>query len=460
MMITRTLQEIQEMTAGSGLAAQYNHLVISGVSTDTRTLCKGNLYVPLKGEKFNGHAFVKDAFAKGAVAALWEKNEPDFPQDVPLIFVDDTLQALQRLASRYREQLSVKVIGITGSNGKTTTKDMTAAILSTQYKVQKTEGNLNNHIGLPLTLLRLEETTEVAVVEMGMSNFGEIELLSNLAKPDAAIVTNIGESHMQELGSRDGIAKAKLEIVSGLKEDGVFVYNGDEPLLTTRVQKMNLSQKTLTFGNQNSNDYYPLTVSLKANGTTFTVNQAPDVSFFIPILGKHHVYNALAAISIARFFGISWGNIKSGLERLQVTKMRMEIIKGKDGLTIINDAYNASPTSMKAALELLGELTGYEKKVAVLGDMLELGEKEIEFHEEIGRMLNENIADYILTYGRLGKAIALAAQPSFPEGRVKTYDSKETLAADLAGLVSGKDVVLLKASRGMKLEEVIKYITD
>jgi UDP-N-acetylmuramoyl-tripeptide--D-alanyl-D-alanine ligase len=459
-MITRTLQEIQEMIAGSGLSAQYKNLVISGVSTDTRTICKGNLYIPLKGEKFNGHAFVKDAFAKGAVAALWEKNEPGFPQDVPLIFVDDTLQALQRLASRYREQLSVKVIGITGSNGKTTTKDMTAAILSTQYKVQKTEGNLNNHIGLPLTLLRLEEDTEVAVVEMGMSNFGEIELLSSLAKPDAAIITNIGESHMQELGSRDGIAKAKLEIVSGLKEDGVFVYNGDEPLLTTRVQNMNLSQKTVTFGSKDNNDYYPLNISMKANGTTFTVNHHPSDSLFIPILGKHHVYNALAAISAARFLDVSWENIKSGLENLQVTKMRMEVVKRNDGLTIINDAYNASPTSMKAALELLGELKGYEKKIAVLGDMLELGKKEVEFHEEIGRLLSPNQIDYVFTYGKLGEKIATAAQPAFPEGHVKAYDSKEALAADLAVLVSSKDVVLLKASRGMKLEEIIAYLAE
>jgi UDP-N-acetylmuramoyl-tripeptide--D-alanyl-D-alanine ligase len=458
MMITRTLQEIQEMTAGYGLAEQYQDIVISGVSTDTRTISQGNLYIPLKGEKFNGHAFVKEAFMKGALAALWEKSEPNPPQDVPLILVNDTLKALQRLASCYREQLAVKVIGITGSNGKTSTKDMTAAVLSTQYKVQKTEGNLNNHIGLPLTLLRLEENTEVAVVEMGMSNFGEIELLSHLAKPDAAIITNIGEAHLQELGSRDGIAKAKLEIVTSLKESGVFVYNGDEPLLTNRVQQMKLSQEMMTFGSGERNDYYPLTISMQANGTTFTVNQAPDTSLFIPILGRHQVYNALAAIAVARFFGVSWENIEIGLKNLQMTKMRMEILKGKDGLTIINDAYNASPTSMKAALELLGELTGYEKKIAVLGDMLELGEKEVEFHEEIGRLLDPNGIDYVFTYGRLGEKIATAAQPAFPDGRVKAYDSKEVLAADLAALASPNDVILLKASRGMRLEQVMEHL--
>jgi len=458
-MIKRTLQEIQQMTEGNGLIEAYSRMVISGVSTDTRTISNGNLYIPLKGERFNGHAFVKEAFAKGAVAALWAQDEPNPPEDVPLIFVDDTLVALQRLASRYRDQLAVKVIGITGSNGKTTTKDMAAAILATQYKVQKTEGNLNNHIGLPLTLLRLDENTEVAVVEMGMSNFGEIEFLSKLAKPDAAVITNIGESHLQELGSRDGIAQAKLEIVSGLKENGIFVYNGYEPLLTNRVPAMKLTQTMLTFGSGDYNNYFPLSVSMKANGTTFVVNEAPDVSLFIPILGRHHVYNALAAIAIARFFGVSWENIQAGFASLQVTKMRMEVVKGKGGLTIINDAYNASPTSMKAALQLLSELTGYRKKIAVLGDMLELGEKEVEFHEEIGQWLHPDKADYVFTYGKLGERIAKAAEPAFPKGHVKAYDNKEALAADLAQLVAPMDVVLLKASRGMKLEQVLEYLT-
>ncbi|QPA31175.1 UDP-N-acetylmuramoyl-tripeptide--D-alanyl-D-alanine ligase [Thermaerobacillus caldiproteolyticus] len=457
-MITRTLRDIQEMVEGHGLSTSFESLIAQGVSTDTRTIQPGNLYIPLKGTTFNGHAFVSEAFAKGACAVLWAESEPHPPENVPLIFVDDTLQALQRLAHRYREQLSVKVIGITGSNGKTTTKDIVSALLSAKYKVQKTEGNLNNHIGLPLTLLRLEEDTEMAVVEMGMSNFGEIELLSRLAKPDAAVITNIGESHMQELGSRDGIARAKLEIISGLNENSVFVYHGDEPLLAKRVQQMELPYHIITFGSEQSNDYYPLTVFLEASGTVFTVNQAPDASFFLPILGKHHVYNALAAIAVARFFEVSWEEIKTGLSGLQVTRMRMEVTKTKGGWTIINDAYNASPTSMKAALELLGELTGYAKKIAVLGDMLELGDKEVDFHQQIGAMLQPNIADYVLTYGELARHIALEAQDSFPSGRVKAYDDKDALAKDLVSMLSPNDVILLKASRGMKLEELLNYL--
>ncbi|KXG09536.1 UDP-N-acetylmuramoyl-tripeptide--D-alanyl-D-alanine ligase [Anoxybacillus rupiensis] len=455
-MIVRTLRAVEEMVDGNGLAESFYDTAIKGVSTDTRTIQPGNLYIPLKGANFNGHAFVADAFAKGASAALWEKNEANPPTNVPLIFVDDTLQALQQLANRYRKQLAVKVVGITGSNGKTTTKDMVYGLLASTYKVQKTEGNLNNHIGVPLTLLRLKEDTEIAVVEMGMSNFGEIELLSKISEPSVAIITNIGESHLQELGSRDGIARAKLEIVSGLQSDGVFVYYGDEPLLQTRVKNIKRPLRMVTFGQKIANDYYPTDISLEVNGTSFTVNQAPDYRLFLPILGRHHVYNALAAISVARLFHVSWEAIQASLAELQMTKMRMEIIKAVNGATMINDAYNASPTSMKAALELLFELTGYEKKIAVLGDMLELGDQEIEFHQQIGRMLQSEKLDYVLTYGKRAGHIALAAQHSFPSGRVQAYDDKQALARDLRSIVSARDLILFKASRGMRLEDIIR----
>ncbi|KLR74949.1 UDP-N-acetylmuramoyl-tripeptide--D-alanyl-D-alanine ligase, partial [Geobacillus sp. T6] len=214
-MIKRTVRQIAEMADGQCLKPEWENIVVSGVSTDTRTIQAGNLYIPLRGATFNGHDFVQEAAQKGAAAVLWAEREGTPPEGVPVVVVDDTLLALQRLAARYREQLGLKVIGVTGSNGKTTTKDMIAALLSTRYRVQKTEGNLNNHIGVPLTLLSLEEDTEMAVVEMGMSGFGEIERLTMIARPDAAVITNIGEAHLQELGSREGIAKAKLEILAG-----------------------------------------------------------------------------------------------------------------------------------------------------------------------------------------------------------------------------------------------------
>ncbi|WP_461202649.1 UDP-N-acetylmuramoyl-tripeptide--D-alanyl-D-alanine ligase [Anoxybacillus sp. TBDG-1] len=456
-MITRSLADIETMISGSTIDERFSSVVIHGVSTDTRTIERGNLYVPLKGATFNGHEFVQQAFEKGASAALWSKHEPNAPKDVPLIFVDDSLFALQQLAHAYRKQLRTRIIGVTGSNGKTTTKDMIASLLGTVYRVQKTEGNLNNHIGVPLTLLRLKEDTEYAVVEMGMSGFGEIELLATLAEPDVAIITNIGESHLQELGSREGIATAKFEIVKGLQRDGLFIYHGDEPLLQAHVQRSSLPH-IQTFGMEPTNDYYPLDIHVQADGTAFTVNHWPDETFRMPLLGRHHVMNALAAITVARFASVDINYMKEGFLRLSVTKMRTEVIKRSDGVTIINDAYNASPTSMRAALQLLGQLTGYRKKIAIVGDMLELGEQEIAFHEQIGEMIDPQKIDYVLTYGERAKAIAERASKRFSEGHVRSYHDKAKLAADVKKMTEAGDVILLKASRGMKLEEIISLL--
>ncbi|KFZ42998.1 UDP-N-acetylmuramoyl-tripeptide--D-alanyl-D-alanine ligase [Anoxybacillus flavithermus] len=456
-MIIRSLADIQTMIPGSMIDERYASVMIHGVSTDTRTIERESLYVPLKGATFNGHQFVKEAFEKGAAATLWSKHEPNPPTDVPLIFVEDSLVALQQLAHAYRKQLRARVIGVTGSNGKTTTKDMIASLLGTVYRVQKTEGNLNNHIGVPLTLLRLKEETEYAVVEMGMSGFGEIELLSTLAEPDIAVITNIGESHLQELGSREGIATAKFEIVKGLQREGLFIYHGDEPLLQTRVENANLPH-VQTFGMELTNDHYPLDIRVQADGTTFKVNRWPDETFHMPLLGRHHVMNALAAIAVARFASVDVAHMKEGFLRLSVTKMRTEVIKRHDGVTIINDAYNASPTSMRAALELLGQLTGYRKKIAIVGDMLELGEQEIAFHEQIGAMIDPQKIDYVLTYGERAKAIAERASKRFSKGHVRSYDDKTKLAADVQTMMEAGDVILLKASRGMKLEEIISLL--
>jgi UDP-N-acetylmuramoyl-tripeptide--D-alanyl-D-alanine ligase len=457
-MIQRSLLEIQKMVNGTGLDAKWEGMRIKGVSIDSRKIEKGNLYIPIQGERFDGHSFTAGALENGAAAVLWKRDIPNPPSDVPVIFVEDTLAALQQLAQSYRNQLHVKVIGVTGSNGKTSTKDIVTSILATKFKVQKTEGNFNNHIGMPLTILRLEEDTEMAVLEMGMSNFGEIEFLSKLARPDAAIITNIGESHLMELGSRAGIAQAKLEIVTGLQENGLFVYNGDEPLLTERVSSMNLTAKTVTFGDKPVNDYHPTHIDMQETGTAFTINRAPAISFFVPALGKHNVYNSLACMAVAEFFGITWEKMKKGLAQLEMTRMRMEVVKTADGLTIINDAYNASPTSMRAALVFLKDLTGYGKKIAVLGDMLELGDQEAEFHYEVGQGIDEETADYVFTYGKLGEHIARGAREKLGAERVKSYLDKEELVKDLKAVASLEDVILVKASRGMKLEDVISLL--
>lgn len=457
-MIKRTLKQVEKMINGTGLVERYAEIIVQGVSIDTRKIEKGNLYVPIQGDRFDGHSFVDKAIENGAVATLWKKDVQNPPTDIPVIFVEDTLEALQALAKSYRDQLDVKVIGVTGSNGKTSTKDIVTSLLATKFKVQKTEGNFNNHIGLPLTILSLEENTEMAVLEMGMSSLGEIEFLSKLARPNAAIITNIGEAHLMDLGSRDAIAEAKLEIVTGLQNGGVFVYNGDEPLLTNRVPNMNLAAETITFGDARANDYYPTSVTLQATGTYFKMNQDKDTVFYLPVLGKHNVYNTLASMAIAKYFGVTWEEMKQGLVTLQMTGMRMEIVKTNNGLTVINDAYNASPTAMEAAFHLMNGLDGFAKKVVVLGDMLELGDQEVQFHYEVGKLIDPAKISYVFTYGRLGAQIAEGAKINFPKERVKVYDNKEELVKELQTVIDEKDVVLVKASRGMKLEEIITML--
>ncbi|MFT7829956.1 UDP-N-acetylmuramoyl-tripeptide--D-alanyl-D-alanine ligase [Priestia megaterium] len=452
-MIKRTLKQLAAMIPGSVFHSGNKAAGIEGVSIDTRTIQQGNLYIPIKGERFNGHTFVDKATENGAVATLWNKDEENPPTDISVILVDDTLEALQQLAKSYRHELDIKVVGITGSNGKTTAKDMVKAVLDTTYCVLKTDGNFNNHIGMPLTILRLDETHDIAVLEMGMSSRGEIEFLSNLAEPDVAIITNIGESHLQDLGSRDGIAEAKLEITSGLAPTGQLVYNGDEPLLTSRV--VNPLFETVTFGSSEQNDLYPSAISAEELGTTFTVSRETTYSFFIPVLGKHNVHNALSAIAVGHYFGLDNETIAKGLKELKLTNMRMELVKRTDGLTFINDAYNASPTSVKAAITLMHDLEGYKQKILVLGDMLELGDQEKEFHKEVGEFIQAEKIDYVLTYGPLSVEIEQGAKNNFAEDKVMHFEEKDELVEKLTAITTREDVVLVKASRGMKLEEVI-----
>ncbi|MCA1066334.1 UDP-N-acetylmuramoyl-tripeptide--D-alanyl-D-alanine ligase [Rossellomorea sp. AcN35-11] len=434
--------------------SMFDSVVIKGVSIDTRKIEGGNLFVPFKGENVDGHQFVRNAIENGASAALWDINVPNPPTDLPVIVVEDPLLALQSLANQYRHELDLKVVGITGSNGKTTTKDIVANLLSVKFRVHKTQGNYNNHIGLPLTILSLPQDSEVAVLEMGMSGFGEIELLSNISQPDAAIITNIGESHLQDLGSREGIAEAKLEIVKGLKPDGLFAYYGDEPLLEERVKELSLKQVE-TFGRSVDNTIYATKVEMNNQGSHFETSLAEGESFFLPVLGQHNIHNALAGMLIARKFGLSVEEMKEGLRSLKLTQMRMEMLEGKKGESIINDAYNASPTSMKAAIQLVSELEGFQTKILVLGDMLELGDQEEEFHREIGRLIDPGKVQHVFTFGPLAAFIGEGARENFSPDRVHTYTDKESLTNELSQFISGDELILFKASRGMKLEEII-----
>ncbi|MFL6562398.1 MAG: UDP-N-acetylmuramoyl-tripeptide--D-alanyl-D-alanine ligase [Bacillus sp. (in: firmicutes)] len=453
-MIKRSLTQIAEMVSAQDVMITFAETIITGVCIDSRKIEKGNLFIPFKGEQSDGHKYVEESIRKGAAAALWQKDVPNPPLHIPLIIVENCLVALQELARNYRNQLAVIVVGITGSNGKTTTKDMTAGILGTQYKVQKTEGNYNNHIGLPLTVLGLNEDTEIAVLEMGMSGRGEIEFLTNLACPDAVVITNIGESHLLDLGSREGIAEAKLEILQGLKDGGLAVLHGDEPLLMERIQEHKGNIHVETFGRNETNDLYPIEITQLENGNRFKINAA-ETAFELPVLGTHNILNALASMLIANYFSIPYEKMNEGLASIKLTNMRMELVEGKQGEKIINDAYNASPTSMMAAIELVSNLQGYDRKILVLGDMLELGPEEEQYHQQIGEALNDEKVDLLFTYGKLGRHIADKARTVLGEERVFAFTEKDALIQELKRHVNNHTLILVKASRGMKLEEIV-----
>jgi UDP-N-acetylmuramoyl-tripeptide--D-alanyl-D-alanine ligase len=453
-MIQRSIKQVATMISVLNDYQSFENVAITGVCIDTRKLEKGNLFVPFIGQNIDGHQFVEEAIAQGAAAALWQKSVPNPPTHLPILIVEDPLEALQQLAKNYRNQLNIKVIGITGSNGKTTTKDMVANLLSLRYKVQKTEGNYNNHIGLPFTILQLREDTEMVVLEMGMSGRGEIDFLSRLATPDAVIITNIGESHLLDLGSRAGIAEAKLEILNGLKEDGRIVYFGDEPLLREKLDQYQGNATIFTFGRNEGNTLYPTDIKTSDSGSYFKVNRGEE-EFYLPVLGTHNIMNALSAMLIASEFHIPFSQLNDGFKSLKLTNMRMELLEGANGEKIINDAYNASPTSMKAAIELVSALPGYGRKILVLGDMLELGPKEVEFHYEIGKSLLSEKVDLVFTYGKLANEIARGARETLPTNHVFTFSDKQTLVEEIKKHTNADTLVLVKASRGMKLEEVV-----
>lgn len=428
---------------------------IKNIMTDSREKMSDTLFIPIIGERFDGHQFIEQAIQNGAIATIWDRSI-DIPKNVPESFVfflvDDTVKALQSLAKRYRDDVNPTVIGITGSNGKTTTKDLVYAVLQTKYKTHRTSGNFNNEIGLPLTILRMNRDTEVLVLEMGMNAFGEIERLTKIAQPDYAIITNIGESHIEHLGDRQGIAKAKLEIKEGLKEEGVLFIDGDESLLHSVMQDKN----TVSIGFNEDNNVVISDVRLESDSTVFHLK---DESYEIPLLGGHHAKNATFAIQVGKHLGLTYEQIKTGLKTLEHTSMRFEKMIGKNGVTIINDAYNASPTSMKAAIEVLKQLSGYKRKVVVLGDILELGPYSESLHRTVAEKIDHPI-DIVLTYGDAVKVIVDKIKAHKKNIEAIHFDDRDKLLSHLEKYVMEDTVILFKASRGMKFELFIEKICD
>ncbi|MGN7410087.1 UDP-N-acetylmuramoyl-tripeptide--D-alanyl-D-alanine ligase [Sporosarcina sp. SAFN-010] len=454
----RKLTELASWLGASGQLLE--GITVTGATIDSRNIQEGELFIPFRGEHANGHVYVRSAIENGAVAALWLADEPNPPVDIPLIFVEDAEIALQQLARSYREQLTCKVIGVTGSNGKTSTKDLLASVLGAKFEVRKTEGNFNNELGMPLTILSLEEDTEVAVLEMGMSGFGEISFLSKLAKPDIAIITNIGEAHMQDLGSREGIAKAKFEIIDGLSSSGVFYYDGDEPLLTTLVD-LHPDLDAHAFGYGGACDVLAKDIKVTEQGSQFTVQGQIEGQFVIPVYGEHQVKNALAAMLVAKKLGMTDESIRSALLNAVLTPMRMQPVTAKSGALFINDAYNAAPTSLRAALTFIGQTELRNDKWVVLGDMLELGQDERHFHESVADQLANLELKGIALYGPRMHWLyeKLLARKTSVE-LIWTENDYAPIVEKLLGSINDQSIILLKGSRGMALENVLKGVLE
>ena len=436
----------------------YRDTIVTGISIDTRTIQPGDLFVPFRGEAVNGHKFVEQAFEKGAAASLWLVDEPDPPQNRPLIFVDDAEVALQQMAIAYRSEHKATFIGITGSNGKTSTKDILAGTLSPYFKVQKTIGNFNNQLGLPITILQLDEDTEISVLEMGMSGFGEIEFLTRIARPHLAVITNIGEAHMQDLGSRAGIAQAKYEITKGLLEEGVLFFDGDEPLLRDLVAQ-DLDTETMSFGFGEHNTLMASHIETTETGSRFTVSGLIEGTFEISVLGEHQVKNALSAMLISKALHLTDEQIRTSLKQVTLTDMRMQLVPIENGPLFINDAYNAAPTSMRAAIQFVQKTAMRPEKWLVLGDMLELGEDEKHLHEQIAAEIDAEQIARVCLYGPRMKWLYDQLQPVFGEQRlVYTEIDYEPIIDCIHRDANDQTLILLKGSRGMKLENIVKGI--
>ncbi len=451
-----TLKEIAEAVDGQLLNAEEER-IITGVSSDSRNISKGDLFIPLIGANYDGHDFISDVISAAATASLWSKDQAISDISIPLIMVADPLTAMQKLAQYYRKKVNPIVIGITGSNGKTTTKDILAAILAEQYKVHSTRGNLNNHIGLPLTILSMPTATEVLVVEMGMNQVGEIALLTKIALPNHVILTNVGESHIEFLGTEERIAEAKLEILQGLTNDGFAILPGDQELVREKVAKLNL-RNIIWVGRSKKNDNYIVDVSENEHAQLNFTDINGD-EYQLPLMGVHNAVNALMAIELAKRLNINQNMIKAGLAKIQLSGMRLELIKIDEESIILNDAYNASPTSMRCSLELLASLDNYKYKIAVLGDMLELGAAAEKYHYEIGRLAAELKIDYLIVIGDFAEEVIVGAlQNRIGIRNVKRADSIEEIVSILDKRKIGKRAILLKGSRGNRLERIVELL--
>ena len=453
------VKDIIKITNGKLISGD-DEYICKKYERDSRKVTNGDIYIGIKGEKFDGSTFWKDALNNGADGVIITKqkiSEDDLEKYSKkiIIEVEDTLKALYEIARHKRSLYDIPVIAITGSVGKTSTKDIIGSVVSQKYKTLKTEGNQNNNIGLPLTILKLEDH-EAAVIEMGMNHFGEISLLTSIAKPTLAVITNIGTSHIGNLGSRENILKAKLEILEGMNIPRV-VINNDNDLLHKWYEENKEKIEIHTYGIKNKSEINAVEIKSDEENSRFyaqTENEKFEID--VPVGGEHFVYNALSAVEVGRLLDISKEQIQNGIKNFELTKKRMDIKKLENGTTIINDSYNASYESMKASIKYLAEHTG-KRKIAVLGDMFELGEYAEELHRRVGEEVAKNNIDILICAGNNSKYIIEGANKNSKTEKIILKNNDEILKK-LIEIMQKDDIVLIKASNGMKFFEICQKL--
>lgn len=459
-MINIKIKEITQILNAECIGSCDLEKNINGICIDSRKTEKDNLFIPIKGATVNAHSFIDQVIKMGAAATLWNKNESNPPKDIAVILVDDTVAALQDLAAWYRNNLNAVIIGVTGSNGKTSTKDILAGILSHKFKTGKTIGNYNSEIGVPYTLLSLDEDIEAAVIEMGMERKGEIDFLTKIVKPDIGIITSVGAVHINNFESIRDIAEAKLEIINGIKNDGLFIYFGDDDLIKDTVNETEIkpSIRIKTFGTKNSNTIYIKEFSENLEGITFKISDENCPELRIDMLGKHQALNALSAILAATECGMNYEEIKEGLSKIEKTGLRNEVLKIKE-CTVLNDCYKSNPASVKAALDIF-ELFKSDKKVVVLGDMLGYGEMSSDVHYNVGKDLKNYNIQELVTIGQEAKFIAKGAKEHTEILNITEFDTKEEAAEYLKKYLIENSSMLIKGSRFLKLEYIANKLQE
>jgi UDP-N-acetylmuramoyl-tripeptide--D-alanyl-D-alanine ligase len=452
-----TFQRIANLCDGDVRGTTPDAMPVTRINTDSRKVQRGELFVALKGDRFNGHDFLEEVRLRGAAGAVAERREmTNRTATIPMVLVDDSLTALQQIARDHRTQFKGKTVAIAGSNGKTGTKEMVAAVLGSQFTVLKNKGNLNNHIGVPLSLLELEPQHEVGVFEVGTNHPGELLLLLNMVRPFAGVITTIGEEHLEFFNDLHGVAQEEGTLAEVLPPDGLLVLNGDD-VWSSSIAKRSKSQ-IVYFGFQDTAQYQASDIHLTSAGTQFHLRTPRgEITIQLSLMGRHQVANALAAAAVGEFFGLSLPQIREGLESIVPCKMRMELRKTNDGILIINDAYNANPSSMRAALDTLCEMPVSGRRIAVLGEMRELGRVSEEAHRTIGQYATQHKVDLIVVVGEGAHPIAEGAKAAATSAsQIQLFDTPQEAHQFLKKETHTGDVMLVKASRGAALEQVLE----